>query len=325
MIRVLRSSFSLRCVVFHHISDADTPFTKGLHVSITRRKFEDALAFFARYYTPVSLQQVVAAGTRALPDRALLVTFDDAYASVAEIGVPLCRKYDIPAVFFVNAAFLDNRRVALPNLLAYIANLFGMHLIHAAIRAVKNNIGFTIETLKDVSRHFLAAASLEQRQAFVDALLGLAGIDELSLAQKADLYITSQQLREISSAGVDIGNHTYTHVHCRTLSNGDFAREIDANQEHLEALSNRKLRSFSIPYGSSTDLTDALLLHLRQSGYAAIFLSQNVGNRRAGDPLHLDRVTTSGRSASGLLCDLELFPRLRTMRNRLREQRKVAE
>ena len=93
-------------------------------------KFEAALRFLTTYYTPVRLQDVLTdCDGRGLPPRAVLVTFDDAYVSVADLAAPLCRKYGVPAVFFVNAAFLDNRRLAPDNLVCYVATVFGMKTI----------------------------------------------------------------------------------------------------------------------------------------------------------------------------------------------------
>ena len=47
-----------------------------------------------------SLQDVIAdSDGRALPPRPVLVTFDDAYASVSEIAAPLCSKFGVPGGF----------------------------------------------------------------------------------------------------------------------------------------------------------------------------------------------------------------------------------
>ena len=92
--RILGPSYSLRCVVFHNISTSESPFTTGMNVSTTPEKFEAALKFLTTYYTPVCLDDVLAdVGGQALPPRAVLVTFDDAYASVVELAAPLCRKF----------------------------------------------------------------------------------------------------------------------------------------------------------------------------------------------------------------------------------------
>ena len=134
---MLGPSYSLRCVVFHNISAAQSPFTAGISVSISPERFEAALSFLTAHYTPVRLQDVLTdCDGRGLPPRALLVTFDDAYASVAEWRAPLCRQFGVPAVFFVNAAFLDNQRLAPDNLVCYVANVLGMDTINAAVRAV---------------------------------------------------------------------------------------------------------------------------------------------------------------------------------------------
>jgi hypothetical protein len=221
-------------------------------------------------------------------------------------------------LFFVNAAFVDNRRLALPNLACYVANVFGMRTINEAARIAQAGRWGPIETLGELSTRFLARASLDQRQAFFEALLRLNGINELQTTGAAALYITAKQLREIAAAGVEIGNHTYTHVHCRTLRQADFAAEIDRNRAELEALSNRLVRAFSVPYGSSKDLTSELAQHLERSGYDAIFLSENAANLHGAGRRRLDRLSIRGSSPYGIIRDLEILPPLRTLRNRLR-------
>src|SRR5208282_5289363 len=97
--RFLGPRYSLRCVLFHDVSDTESSFTKGLGGTITRKNFEAALRFITKYYTPVSLQDVIAScDGQALPPRSVLVTFDDAYASVSEFAAPLCSKFEVPAV-----------------------------------------------------------------------------------------------------------------------------------------------------------------------------------------------------------------------------------
>lgn len=317
LFRIFGPADSLRCVVFHDVSPAETAFTRGLNVRISPRRFEQALSFFTRHYTPVSLQDILKAGTRGLPRRPLLVTFDDAYASVAEIAAPLCHRFGVPLMFFVNAAFLDNLRLAPPNLLCYVANVLGMDVLHRAARKIRGDGVPPTETLGQFSGSFLAAASLEQRQAFLDTVLRLAGIDERALAQEASLYITSRQLHEMAAAGAEIGNHTFSHVHCRLLTPGDYVREIDENRVRLEKLSAKRVRAFSVPYGSSVDLTADLLAHLRRSGHEAAFLSENAANRRGAGPLELDRVSTCGGGEDVLFRDIEILPRIRAIRNRL--------
>jgi peptidoglycan/xylan/chitin deacetylase (PgdA/CDA1 family) len=315
--RTLGRDYTLRCVVFHNISDQDSPFTAGMRVSITPKKFEAALKFLTAHYAPVSLQDALTeCDGQRLPHRSILVTFDDAYSSVAEWAAPLCRQYGVPAVFFVNAAFLNNQRLAPDNLVCYAANTQGMDTINAAVRAVPGIGTVEMRSLAEVFGAFFPAISLAEREVFLDALRQLSGISESAMASDAKLYLTSKQLCELASFDFEIGNHTYTHTHCRSLSQQDLVSEVNRNKAELEALSGTRIRSFSLPYGSSKDLTGELAEHLERSGHQAIFLSESVANPRRPDLFHLDRISTCAESDDSLFFEIEVLPRLRAIRNR---------
>jgi peptidoglycan/xylan/chitin deacetylase (PgdA/CDA1 family) len=316
--RILGPRYSLRCVVFHNISSTESPFTTGMNVSTTPRNFEEALRFLTTYYIPVPLEDVLSdSDGRSLPRRAVLVTFDDAYASVVELAAPLCQKFGVPAVFFVNAAFLDNQRLAPDNLVCYVANVKGMETINTAARTLRRTEISELHSLPDVFSSFFPSITLTEREAFLEVLRHLAGISERHLAEERALYLTTQQLRSLASFDFEIGNHTYSHVHCRRMSQAEFGQEIDGNKTELEALSGTKVRSFSQPYGSSKDLTIELASHLKESGHEAVFLSESVANLRGADLFHLDRVNPRVQGDDTFFLDLEVLPRLRAVRNRL--------
>jgi len=316
--RIFGPSYSLRCVVFHHISPTESPFTAGIRVSITPKKFEAALRFLTTHYVPVRLDDILNnSGGKGLPPRAILVTFDDAYASIAEWAAPLCRQFGVPAVFFANAAFLDNRRLAPDNLVCFVANVLGMKTLNSAVNAVPGREAVKLDSLAEVFGNFFPSISLAEREVFLDALRHFSGIDESHMAKDANLYLTGKQLRNLSDFDFEIGNHTYTHTHCRSFMAQDFAPEVDRNKAELEALSGAKIRSFSLPYGSSKDLTPGLTEHLRRSGHQAVFLSESVANPRMPDLYHVDRISTCAESDDTLFFEIEVLPRLRAVRDRL--------
>jgi len=316
--RLLGPGCSLRCVLFHDVSDTESSFTKGLGGTITRKDFEAALRFITRHYTPVSLQDVITGSDgRALPHRPVLVTFDDAYASVSEFAAPLCSKFGVPAVFFVNGLCLDNRQLALDNLICYVANMCGLSTINAAAHVASGTKDIDLQNLTEVFARFLPSISFSTRDVFRGALLQLAGISEDDLAERAGLYLSSRQLRELATFNFEIGNHTYSHVNCRSLSAGEFAGEIDRNKAVLEEVSGRKVRSFSVPYGSSADLTSDLVAHLHRSGYEAVFLAESRANPLRPDRFRLNRVSIRTGGDGALFSEIEILPRLRSMRNLL--------
>ena len=316
--RILGLSYSLRCVVFHDISASESPFTRGMRVTVPPGDFETALKFLTRYYTPVRLQDVLDASEgRSLPPRPVLVTFDDGYVSMMECVAPLCRQYGVPGIFFLNAAFLDNEGLAPDNLVCYVANVLGMEAINAAVRTAVTTNAPKLESLAEVFSHFLPSISLGERQAFLDALAYLGGINVRQLAGEAGLYLTRKQVGQLAASGFEIGNHTYTHVHGRSLATADFSQEIDRNRAELEALSGKKVRSFSLPYGSTADLTNDLLQNLQLSGHEAVFLSESIANLRGAECFRFDRVSVHADKDDALFFEIEVLPRLRAVRNRL--------
>lgn len=309
-------------MVFHDIAVSESPFTRGMGVSITPSNFEAALKFLTRYYNPVSLQDVLAdPDGRDLPPRPVLVTFDDGYASVMEWAVPLCSKFGVPAILFLNGAFIDNQRLAPDNLVCYAANELGMETINAAARVVRGADGLKLKSLAEVFSHFFPSISLSERKIFLEALTHLGGINERQFAQEAALYLTCQQLCELASLDFEFGNHTYTHVRCRFLTPENFGDEVDKNKVELEAMTERKVRSFSVPYGSSADLTREMVSLLELSGHQAVFFSESVANRRGANMFHLDRVGFRPDSDEDFFFELEILPRLRAIRNRLTNSR----
>jgi peptidoglycan/xylan/chitin deacetylase (PgdA/CDA1 family) len=316
--RLLGPRYALRSVLFHDISDTESSFTKGLGITVTRKQFEAALKFVTRHYTPVSLQDVVGdLNGQGLPPRPVLVTFDDAYASVREFAAPLCAQVGVPAVFFVNGACLDNRQLALENLVCHVANVSGLGPVNTAIRSINGAENLEVRTLAQVFAHFFPRISLAGRDAFRNTLVKLGRISEENLAAEAGLYLSSQQLRDLAAFNFEIGNHTYSHANCRSLSSGDFAGEIDRNRALLETTSGTKVRSFSVPYGSSVDLTPNLLAHLRRSEYGAVFLAEGRANSSINHGSPLDRVSLKANTDAAFFSEIEILPRLRTMRNSL--------
>jgi len=317
--RLLGPRYSLRCVLFHDVSETESVFTKGLNGTISPKNFERALEFLTKHYTPVSLQDVLSSfDGHPLPPRPVLVTFDDAYASVSEVAAPICTKFGVPAVFFVNAACLDNRELALDNLVCYVANVSGLGTINNAIQSVEGCEEVEVHSLAEVFGRFLPSISLSDRKIFRDRLVQLIHVRESELASDAALYVSSKQLRDLTASGFEIGDHTYTHVNCRSLLVPEFAEEIDRNRTTLELISGKRVRSFSVPYGSSADLTPDLLSHLQGSGYEAIFLAEGCANSVYADCSRLDRVSINAEADAGLFSEIEVLPRLRRVRNGMR-------
>ena len=97
----------LPVIMYHHIS-AD-PARAGDYV-VTPELLEGDLRWLSeRGYTAVGLEDILncRAGLGGLPEKPVLITFDDGQQSVLAYALPLLEKYDMRAVAAVVGAYCD--------------------------------------------------------------------------------------------------------------------------------------------------------------------------------------------------------------------------
>lgn len=108
-----RNRRTLTAVMFHRVMARTDPKWAGANAPYTLESglFGECLDFFQRHYNVVSLEQVLDAreGRGRLPDRALLLTFDDGWADNAEHALPALQARGMPALMFVVADAVGKR------------------------------------------------------------------------------------------------------------------------------------------------------------------------------------------------------------------------
>lgn len=89
------------------------------HLSIDPEVFEDHIATLAGSgYNAVSLPDLhgYVSGSRSLPPRSLVLTFDDGYLDNWVFAFPVLQKYGFKATIFVSTDFVDPRNIVRPTL-----------------------------------------------------------------------------------------------------------------------------------------------------------------------------------------------------------------
>ena len=301
---------ALQVVLYHHLTDHPTRLVEGLGVSTPPALFEAHIRRLSRDYEIVDLDQVL---TGRLPRRALLITFDDGYRSVADVALPILARLGLPSVFFISAAYVDTGSLPLDNLLCWISATVGVARLEAAITGRDGEARTLAELLAIV-----AALPYRRRLGLADELADRFEVDCAKLRTESGLFLDRSDLRRLAESGCEVGNHTRSHLFCRAIVDEAAAREqlLDHRLE-LERWAGAPVRSFGYPYGSRLDATPFVARMLRESGHDVSFLVES----RRNDPAHTgrtwSRVSLDGRPLWRLDAELELFPRLRSARDRL--------
>jgi peptidoglycan/xylan/chitin deacetylase (PgdA/CDA1 family) len=99
---------TLCVLMYHKVNDVE-----GNTVTVAPGTFDEQMAQLGVLgYTAVSLDDVIAhyVDSKPLPQRSVLISFDDGYLDNLENAVPILQKYGYPAVLFAPIGYLGVRR-----------------------------------------------------------------------------------------------------------------------------------------------------------------------------------------------------------------------
>jgi peptidoglycan/xylan/chitin deacetylase (PgdA/CDA1 family) len=87
--------------------------------------------------------------------------------------------------------------------------------------------------------------------------------------------MTESELRELASAGIELGAHTVTHPDLSTLGQEECLREIVESRRTLERLTGAEVRTFAYPF---CKYGEAAVAAVREAGFAAAVTCQGRGD-----------------------------------------------
>lgn len=254
--------------------------------TVSERLFVECLEFFRRHYSVVSLDDVLAArrGLRALPPRALLITFDDGWLDNLEVAVPPLQRAGLSAVVFAATEPLADPAPSWWQD-TLVRCLWQKRVSHAELWRLAEGTDRLPEAARhdDLHRLLMRFADLdpETRRELLARFTG--GDDE---SQR--VMLAPSQLTELTAAGVAIGSHGAAHLPLSLLPDpaADMKRSRNALAEWLPA-GHAGLDSVSFPHGRYDANT---LAAARKCGFTLMFTT---------DPCLND--APAGRPASDVL------------------------
>jgi len=265
----LRADRMLAVLAYHGIEDAD--------------RFEQQLVFFRRYMRPIGLQDLVDAvlGRSPLPRRALLLTFDDGDRSLVDVVMPMLTDLALPGVAFVIPGLLDSARP------------FWWDEVEELVRAGGSARGFAGRRPGELVS-ILKRLPTEERVRVIDELRSASPVSSTPISQ-----LTRDELRSLEKAGIEIGNHTNTHVSLARSTRQEVEAEIVQAHDALTVPLGHPPRAFAFPNGDWDPTAEDVL---RGLGYEIAFLFDHrtqpvpvkealrISRLRVGDSTSMDRL-----------------------------------
>lgn len=284
----------LSILIFHRVLQVRDPLRPG---EPSVQDFERFISYLSRNFNVLPLCEAVALlREERLPRRSCSITFDDGYADNLANALPILEKYHLPATVFIATGYLDGGRMFNDDVIDAIAQTRGqsldLHGLDLGVRDVATAQGKQLAI--DAILQRLKCQPPEQRSKVVATLLELTECDTLP----NDIMLTSEQVFELSSRGIEIGGHTVNHPILTSLEDDMAYSEIAVGKQNLEKIIGKPVRSFAYPNGKPhQDYAARHVAMVKELGFdLAVSTAHGVGSSKC-DMHQLPRFTPWGYSA----------------------------
>jgi peptidoglycan/xylan/chitin deacetylase (PgdA/CDA1 family) len=222
--RLAQVEFPGVAVLCYHGIRGDETGTLPFHdLHVDRSAFEGHCRILRECCSPISSAQLLAALNGAsLPPRPVLVTFDDGYRSVLDLGLPILEQYKIPAAVFVCVEPI----------------IRGEHFWYDSVYRARGGEAVA------AARRF---ETTEWRM-LVDATATRAPASDVHRPMTID-----ELQRLAASPLIEIGGHTMTHLSLARASVEEQRDEIEKCRDEVTSLVGRLPVGFAYPYGLRPD------------------------------------------------------------------------
>jgi glycosyltransferase involved in cell wall biosynthesis/peptidoglycan/xylan/chitin deacetylase (PgdA/CDA1 family)/SAM-dependent methyltransferase len=280
-------------LLYHRITEA---MSDPWSLCVTSNHFAEHLETLRRYTRIIKLAELVSGlENGALPERSVVITFDDGYADNLHNAKQVLERYDASATVFITTGYIGRGREfwwdtleklflvpgRLPESLHLTINgcIFQWELGEAAYydpTAFWSNRRWQAENDPPTLRHELYRILWEQlapmadreRRRVLDELLAWAGVDPLVRSTHRSLSV-DEICALASTEIVDIGAHSVTHPMLAALPVALQRDEVRRSKVDLEEILGRPVSWFAYPFGSRGTYTEESVGLVRQTGFAA--------------------------------------------------------
>jgi peptidoglycan/xylan/chitin deacetylase (PgdA/CDA1 family) len=298
----------VRSVLYHHVG-SDQPCIAKLGVTIDPERFERHVRLLVREYEPVTLRQVIDGD---LPERPLLVTFDDCYRSVLDVAAPILRRYGVPATLFLTTGPVFSGG-ALLDQVASLAEVETRGNLGSLFAGTPLAGRADVRTAADLLLGAAPSLTAGHRRELADAIASRLGSTRDAIVGDSGLFLAPADLPRLAALGFGFGAHTDSHVHVRALAAEEFATELVEPAKLIARAVGTPIEAFSYPFGSAVDHTAAAATVLESAGCRLSFLVEGATNAREAGPV-LYRSSVAKMDANEAILELEVLARLRGIR-----------
>jgi peptidoglycan/xylan/chitin deacetylase (PgdA/CDA1 family) len=220
---------------YHVVSNQKLPHILN-YPFLNEQQFEQQLDYFLKFFKPVSLEYLHK--KQNTTEKVFHLSFDDGLRQCAEIVAPVLLKKGIPATFFINSGFVDNK------------TLFHRYKASLILNEMTKNPDSEVEGFlrsNKLSLENILQADFSQRR-ILDEAADLLAIDFANFLQTEKPYLTTNQVKDLSAKGFTIGGHSHKHPEFWKISEKKQLKHIQKSMNWVTEIINPEIKAFSFPF-----------------------------------------------------------------------------
>lgn len=276
---------------YHAVSPEPLPHISFLYRIFRPEEFEQDMDELLQYFKPISLAEYLAEGITKSSRPSMVLSFDDGLKACREYIAPLLKKKGIPAVFFLNNRFIDNRGL----FYRYKASL----LIHRSNRdcRVQERLAEFLKIPKEQVETSIRMIAWDQRS-LLDVMAAETELDFSGYLRAKPVYMTKKEVRQLLEWGFEVGAHSSEHMDFMGMDPEQMIEQVSSSVKDLQKRFDIKTGYFSFPFtsdGVPRNVIDKLLT----GGHATALLG-TAGLKRTGRRAYIQRVPMDRHESTAL-------------------------
>ena len=241
----------IRNFLFHRVSDDSDPMWPPMKPSL----FSEVISHLTKNFTVVSLEHYLDdPGYFQSKKKIATVLFDDGYKDNIEIAVPILKKYNCPASFYVVTDCIDKN---IPTWTYIIDHVFlktkkqklelGYDFVPEKLKSLQLQINHQSNPAVKEIKPWLKKLSNPKRLLVIQSILSQC--DDVQMPEKK--MMNWNDIRQLDSDGFIIGSHSHTHPMLASLQNeSEISDELKISAQRIQQELGKIPQTISYPIGS---------------------------------------------------------------------------
>lgn len=267
---------------YHLVSDQEIIHLKHLYSYRNESQFESDLEALLKLYDAISIEEYLEGGRAIRTGKAKMVlSFDDGLSECHQIIAPMLKSKGVPAIFFLNNDFIDNRGL----FYRYKASILTEHLLREA--GARRMAAEYMEIPEEQIINAILMINYRQIP-LLDALALHTGLDFAVYMRDHPVYMSSEEIMQLLKLGFHVGAHGTDHPEFYRMEEKGIEVQVSKSMSDLKERFHVKPACFAFPF-TSDGVPEEVIDEILEEGIVDVVFG-TAGLKNTARPRFIQRI-----------------------------------